>query len=68
MYSTDCCALQAVTNWLEVHFIYTKEQMEQLQQRNEREQQAVKEGTAKPEHLTSKWHWRVRGLNHRGKC
>jgi len=60
--------LQAVLNWLEAHFIYTKEQVEQLKHRSTSEQQAVKEGTAKQEHLTSKWHWRLKSLNARGKC
>lgn len=59
---------QASINWLDSHFIYTKEQVEQLKHRLATEQQAVKEGTAKQEHLTSKWHWRVKGLNARGKC
>lgn len=31
-------------NWLDVHFIYTKEQMEQLQQHSKNEQAAVKVG------------------------
>ena len=55
-------------NWLDVHFIYTKEQVEKLKSHKESEMQAVKQGTAKSEHLTTKWHWRMKGLNHRGKC
>jgi hypothetical protein len=57
-----------VINWLDVHFIYTKEQVEKLKSHKESEMQAVKQGTAKLEHLTTKWHWRMKGLNHRGKC
>jgi hypothetical protein len=61
-------AVQASINWLQVHFIYTKEQMQELQQAAASEAAALKEGTAKQEQLTSKWHWRLTNLNHRGKC
>lgn len=62
-----CCGLQEAINWLEVHFIYTPEQVAQLKHVAEKEDHAIEQGTAKKGEVTKKWFRRM-NLNRRGKC